>query len=59
MFSTRTSLHVCADAVSPAPRADLTEKGVHVVDARKFVLIAADHPVVSALSENADRLQMG
>jgi hypothetical protein len=30
-----------------------------VVDARKFVLIAADHPVVSALSENADRLQMG
>lgn len=40
-------------------RADLTEKGVHVVDARKFVLIAADHPVVSALSENAERLQMG
>jgi len=38
---------------------NLTEKGVHVVDARKFVLIAADHPVVSALSENAERLQMG
>jgi len=31
---------------------------VHVVDARKFVLIAADHPVVSALSENAERLQV-
>ena len=25
----------------------------------QFVLVAADHPIVSALSENADRLQMG
>jgi len=60
---TRTRRHADSCLVRlrspPAPRADLTEKGVHVVDARKFVLIAADHPVVSALSENADRLQMG
>lgn len=38
---------------------NLTEKGVHEVQARRFCLIAADHPLVSAISENAERLQMG
>jgi hypothetical protein len=29
------------------------------VQARRFCLVAADHPLVSAISENADKLQMG
>lgn len=38
---------------------NLSERGVHEVSQRKFVLVAADHPIVSAISENADKLQMG
>lgn len=38
---------------------NLGSKGVHEVQARRFVLVAADHPIVSAISENADKLQMG
>lgn len=38
---------------------NLAEKGVHEVQQRRFVLVANDHPLVSALSENAGRLQMG
>jgi len=38
---------------------NLSEKGVHEVSQRRFVLVAADHPIVSAISENADKLQMG
>lgn len=38
---------------------NLAEKGVHEVSQRRFVLVAADHPIVSAISENADKLQMG
>jgi hypothetical protein len=38
---------------------NLPEKGIHRVDQRRFVLVAADHPIVSAISENADKLQMG
>jgi len=38
---------------------NLAEKGVHEVNARRFVLVAADHPIVSAIQENADKLQMG
>lgn len=38
---------------------NLGDKGVHEVHARKFVLVSADHPMVSAISENADKLQMG
>lgn len=38
---------------------NLSEKGIHEVNARRFVLVSADHPIVSAISENADRLQMG
>ena len=38
---------------------NLSEKGIHEVSQRRFVLVSADHPIVSAISENADRLQMG
>merc|ERR1719454_250092 len=38
---------------------NLSEKGIHEVQARRFVLVSADHPIVSAISENADKLQMG
>jgi len=38
---------------------NLTEKGVHEVSARRFCLIASDHPIVSAISENSSKLQMG
>jgi len=38
---------------------NLSEKGIHEVSQRRFVLVAADHPLVSAISENADKLQMG
>lgn len=38
---------------------NLTTKGVHEVAARRFCLVAADHPIVSAIQENADKLQMG
>lgn len=38
---------------------NLTEKGIHIVDARNFALIAADHPLVTALEENATKLQTG
>ena len=37
---------------------NLSEKGVHEVQARRFVLISADHPIVSAISENAEKLQV-
>ena len=30
---------------------------IHEVAARRFCLVAADHPLVSAISENAERLQ--
>ncbi len=30
---------------------------IHEVQARRFVLVSADHPIVSAISENADKLQ--
>jgi hypothetical protein len=39
--------------------ANLSEKGVHEVSQRRFVLVAADHPIVSAITENSDKLQMG
>ena len=32
---------------------------MHEVSQRRFVLVSADHPIVSAISENADKLQMG
>jgi hypothetical protein len=32
----------------------LAEKGIHEVSQRRFVLVAADHPLVSAISENAE-----
>ena len=38
---------------------NLSEKGIHEVTARRFCLVAADHPLVSAISENAEKLQMG
>lgn len=38
---------------------NLSEKGIHEVAARRFCLVAADHPLVSAISENAEKLQMG
>ena len=38
---------------------NLSDKGIHEVSQRRFVLVSADHPIVSAISENADRLQMG
>ena len=38
---------------------NLAEKGIHEVSARRFCLVAADHPLVSAISENAEKLQMG
>jgi hypothetical protein len=38
---------------------DLDTKGIHEVAARRFCLVAADHPLVSAISENAEKLQMG
>jgi hypothetical protein len=38
---------------------NLATKGVHEVAARRFVLIAADHPLVAAISENAESLQIG
>ena len=28
---------------------NLTEKGVHEVNQRRFVLVASDHPIVSAV----------
>ena len=37
---------------------NLNVKGIHEVATRRMVLIAADHPVVAAISENADKLQM-
>jgi hypothetical protein len=38
---------------------NLDERGVHKVDARRFVLLNADHPMVAAIQENAERMQMG
>lgn len=38
---------------------NLAKKGIHPVAQRRFVLVAADHPIVSAISENAEKLQMG
>ena len=39
--------------------ANLSEKGIHEVSQRRFVLVASDHPVVAAIHENAEKLQMG
>jgi hypothetical protein len=36
---------------------NISVKGVHSVN--RFVLIESDHPVVAAISENADKLQVG
>ena len=33
---------------------NLAEKGIHEVSQRRFVLVSADHPIVSAISENAE-----
>jgi len=33
---------------------NLASKGVHEVNARRFVLVSADHPIVSAISEHAE-----
>lgn len=33
---------------------NLADKGVHEVSQRRFVLVSADHPIVSAISENAE-----
>lgn len=38
---------------------NLDEKGVHKVDARRFVLLAADHPMVACIQDNSEKLQMG
>lgn len=38
---------------------NLSDKGIHEVTARRFCLVSADHPLVSAISENAEKLQMG
>jgi len=38
---------------------NLSVKGVHEVTQRRFCLVAADHPIVTAITENADRLQIG
>jgi hypothetical protein len=37
---------------------NLETNGVHAVPQRRFVLISADHPLVTALHENQDQLQM-
>jgi len=37
---------------------NLSDKGIHEVSQRRFVLVSADHPIISAISENADKLQM-
>ena len=37
---------------------NLSDKGIHEVNARRFVLVSADHPLVTAISENAEKLQM-
>lgn len=38
---------------------NLETKGVHKVDMKRFVLLTADHPIVTAIHENSDRLQLG
>jgi len=38
---------------------NISTKGVHRVASSGFVLLSPEHPVVSTLSENADRLQLG
>lgn len=38
---------------------NLSEKGIHEVTARRFCLVAADHPLIHAIQENAHRLQAG
>lgn len=38
---------------------NLATKGVHSVPQRRFTLVAADHPIVTAISENAEKLQLG
>ena len=41
-------------ALQPGYTAEnLDTKGIHEVAARRFCLVAADHPLVSAISENA------
>ena len=37
---------------------NLCEEGIHEVAQKRFVLVAADHPIISAISENADKLQV-
>jgi len=38
---------------------NLATNGIHEVAQRRFVLVAIDHPIVSAIQENASALQMG
>ena len=55
-----TLLFIAVARKFPGYTADnLAEKGIHEVSARRFCLVAADHPLVSAISENAEKLQMG
>lgn len=37
---------------------NLETNGIHMVPARKFVLVALNHPLVTAIQENQQRLQM-
>ena len=37
---------------------NLSVEGIHEVAQKRFVLISADHPIISAISENADKLQV-
>jgi hypothetical protein len=36
---------------------NLESNGVHKVESRRFVLVSADHPLITAISENSDQLQ--
>lgn len=38
---------------------NLATRGTHSVAAKRFVLLQADHPVVSAIQENSEKLQLG
>ena len=38
---------------------NLSTRGVHEVQQRRFCMLAQDHPVVEAISENQEKLQMG
>lgn len=36
---------------------NLATNGVHAVPSRRFVLVSSDHPLITAISENAEQLQ--